>query len=293
MLLKSESNLLASASRPLQAKMKFRSLNLNQMIVTNKNNQFVTRRKILLATKMRHQILSTIPLSTPLYTDSTVPPTTFGEPSISVNASDAGAKTSGFQSSHVSPSISPIYQDDPEMIYRDDEDELPGFTFSPFTVHNESDDEAPVTKGQLKSINEKLDTLLQASKLSSSDEYSQASIKFILETLTKEHSTNLEKINNVVNASTSICNETTEKVDKLSYDATTFMNNFQYSFETNIARANEEIANLGSSLKERTKLQEVGTGIITDHEEFKSSISSQISKLHDYIAMESKGLPCH
>lgn len=174
------------------------------------------------------------------------------------------------------------------MIYVDDEDELAWFTFSPFIVRNESDDEALVTKGQLKAINEKLDTLLQASKLSSSDKYSQASIKSILETLTKEHSSNLEKMNNAVNASTSICKETNEKADKLISDATMFMNNFQSSCETNKTRANEAIANLGSSLKERTKLQEVGTGIITDHEEFKSSISSQISKLQDDLAMESK-----
>ncbi|CAI9299728.1 unnamed protein product [Lactuca saligna] len=92
------------------------------------------------------QTQSTSPLSTPLYIDSTVPPMTSGEPVVSVNASNVGAKTSGFQSSHVSPPISPIHRNDPDMIYGDDEDELAGFTHSPFTVRNESDDEAPVTK---------------------------------------------------------------------------------------------------------------------------------------------------
>ncbi|CAI9268859.1 unnamed protein product [Lactuca saligna] len=91
-----------------------------------------------------------------------------GEPAVSVNASDVGAKTSGFQLSHVSPPVSPIHQDDPNMIYGHDEDELAGFTYTPFTVRNESDDEAPVTKGQLKAINETLDTQLQVSKPSSS-----------------------------------------------------------------------------------------------------------------------------
>lgn len=78
------------------------------------------------------------------------------------------------------------------MIYGDGEDDLLGFTFSPFTIRTESDDEAPVTKGKLKAIHEKLDSLLQASKPSSSDDYSQALIKPILETITKEHSSNLE-----------------------------------------------------------------------------------------------------
>ncbi|CAI9276629.1 unnamed protein product [Lactuca saligna] len=218
---------------------------------------------------------STIPLSTPLYTDSTVPPKTSREPVVSVNTSDAGAKTSGFTSSHISPPISPIYRADPDMIYGDDEDDLAGFTFSLITIRAASDDEASITKGQLKAINEKLDSLLQACKPSSSDEYSQASVKYILEILTKEHSYNREKMNKVVDASTSVCKETTKKVDKLISYAIAFMKTFQSSFETNTTGANEEIANVGSSLKiERSKLQEVQTGITSDHKAFKSSISS-------------------
>ncbi|CAI9302446.1 unnamed protein product [Lactuca saligna] len=166
------------------------------------------------------------------------------------------------------------------MIYGADEYDLAGFTFSPFTIRTASDDEASVTKGQLKAIHKKLDSLLQASKPSSFDEYSQTLINSILETLTKEHSSNLEKMNKAVDASASVCNETSEKVDKLSSDATSFLNNFYSSFETNTVRANEAIANLGSSLKaERAKLQELRTRITSDHKEFKSSIYSQISKL--------------
>ncbi|CAI9280154.1 unnamed protein product [Lactuca saligna] len=92
------------------------------------------------------------------------------------------------------------------------------YTFSPFTIRTESDDEAPVTKGQIKAIHEKLDSLLQASNPSSSDDYSQAAVKSILVTLTKEHSSNLEKMNKVVDASATIYNEMTEKVDNLVSD---------------------------------------------------------------------------
>ena len=96
-------------------------------------------------------------------------------------------------------------------------------------------------------------------------------------------------MNKAVDASVTICNETTENVDNLISNATSFMNNFQTSFESNTTKANEVIANLDSSLKvARAKLQKVRTGITTDHEEFKSSISSQISKLQDDLAMEIK-----
>lgn len=49
----------------------------------------------------------TIPLSPPIFTDSTLPPNTSATPVVSVNVSDIGAKTSGF-STHISPPISPI-----------------------------------------------------------------------------------------------------------------------------------------------------------------------------------------
>ncbi|CAI9266615.1 unnamed protein product [Lactuca saligna] len=200
-----------------------------------------------------------------------------------------GADTSGFTTSPISPPLSPLRQDDPDMIYGDGEDEFTRFTFSPFTIRTKSDDEAPVMKGKLKSIHEKLDSLLKASNPSSTDYYSQASFKSIIETLTKEHSSNLENMNKVVDASATICNKMTKKGNKLISDATSFMNNFQTSFESNTTKPNESIANLGSSLKaEREKLQGIRTGITTDHEEFKYSISSQVSKHQDDLAMESK-----
>ncbi|CAI9284802.1 unnamed protein product [Lactuca saligna] len=74
-----------------------------------------------------------IPLSTPLFTDSNVPPTTITKPPVSVNISDTGAKTSGF-STHVSSPISLIFPDDPDMVFRDDDntdESLGGFTYSP------------------------------------------------------------------------------------------------------------------------------------------------------------------
>lgn len=108
------------------------------------------------------------------------------------------------------------------MIFVDDDD-FAGFTYSPFNIRTESDDEALVTRGQLKEIHEKLEFLLHATKISSIVDYSQATVKSILETLTKEYSANLEKMSKVVDASTIVCNNTTEKFDKLIIDAQVFI----------------------------------------------------------------------
>ncbi|CAI9282769.1 unnamed protein product [Lactuca saligna] len=104
----------------------------------------------------------------------------------------------------------------------------------------------------------------------------------------KDHSTNLEKMNNAVDASTTVCSNSTEKIDKLITDAMVFMEKFQSFFESNTTKVNEVISSLGSTLKtEKAKLQEVCTGLTTNHAQFNTSISSQISKLHDDLKMES------
>lgn len=120
---------------------------------------------------------STILLSTPLFSDSTIPLTTSAEPSVSVNISDTGAKNSGFPT-HVSPPISRIRQDDPNMIFGDAEDEdLGGFTYSPFQIRTDSEVETLVTKGQLQSLHDELDQLFLLSKASSSEAYSKAAVE--------------------------------------------------------------------------------------------------------------------
>ncbi|CAI9304132.1 unnamed protein product [Lactuca saligna] len=101
----------------------------------------------------------------PIFNDSTTTPTTSVEAPISVNASDARTGAS---------------------------DDFARFSNSSFNTKTESNDEAPVTRGQLKAIHTKLDSLLHASKASSTDDYSQETIKSLLETLTKEHSAKLE-----------------------------------------------------------------------------------------------------
>ncbi|CAI9303308.1 unnamed protein product [Lactuca saligna] len=162
----------------------------------------------LCAPPVSSQQQTTIPLSTPMFTDSTIPPTTSIIPPFSVNVSDTGARTS------------------------DEDLGGEGVTYSPFQIWTESEDEAVVD-------------------------------------------------------SADVCKAMTEKVNKLISDTSTFMENFQNTFNSNTTTANEAIKSLGSLLKtEKTKLQEIRIGLKTDHETFQTSISSQFSKLQDELEKE-------
>ncbi|CAI9303753.1 unnamed protein product [Lactuca saligna] len=166
----------------------------------------------------------------PLFTDSTTTTTTSTiDPPINVNASNTRTSDLGLLVGNTSPPISPFTQDDPDTIFSGDDDDFARFSYSPFNIQTESDHGAPITRGKLKAINEKLNLLLQSSKASSSEDYSQVTIKSFLETFTKEHSANLEKTNKALYTSASVCNEMIEKVDKLITDACSFIEKFHSS----------------------------------------------------------------
>ncbi|CAI9280758.1 unnamed protein product [Lactuca saligna] len=188
--------------------------------------------------------------STPLFTDLTTTTTTStSEPPVSINASNAGASASDSTLGHSTPPISPLCQDDQEIFDGDDEEDFGGFTYSPFNIRIESDDEAPITRGKFKALTEKLDSLIESTKTSSRGDYSQETIKAFFETLTKEHSANLEKTNQAINASASIFKETTEKIEK---DAQ----------------------------------EKVHTGILSDNSKLHTSFSSKIYKLHEDVSID-------
>ena len=89
------------------------------------------------------------------------------------------------------------------------------FHYSPFIIQQESDvDDATMTAKQFKELNTKLDYLLESSKDSSRDEYSQTSVKAFLEMLTKEHASNLAFTNKSVVDSTQTCKDRIEKSHK-------------------------------------------------------------------------------
>ncbi|KAI3524141.1 hypothetical protein L1887_02793 [Cichorium endivia] len=69
--------------------------------------------------------------------------------------------------------------DDDDMLYNDDKEDLTGFVMAPFTVERDSDDDStPMTTGQFKELSEKLDSLLESSKTSTSTNW-QSSLNLI------------------------------------------------------------------------------------------------------------------
>lgn len=134
-----------------------------------------------------------------------------------------------------------------------------------------------------------LDSLLESTKAWSSNEYSQASVKAFLETLTKEHASNLSITNKHIADSTQTCKEMAKKVAKLISDAQTFICNFHTSYESNTAKANPLISSLGTSLQtKKDALEKARIGIQSDNTEFHTSISSKIDKLQADFAHENK-----
>ncbi|CAH1431007.1 unnamed protein product [Lactuca virosa] len=66
------------------------------------------------------------------------------------------------------------------------------------------------------------------------------------------------------------------------------MENFQTTFNSNTTSANEALKSLGSLFKtEKTKIEEIRTGLKTDHASFQATISSQLSQLKDELVKES------
>ena len=109
--------------------------------------------------------------------------TTTGEPPVNVNASDAGKKTSGFVTSTTRPPVSPRPDLTSEDYLGGDGLDFDTFHYSPFSIQEESDDNAPLTQRHLKELNTKLDNLLASVAGSSRHAYSEATIKSFLDSL--------------------------------------------------------------------------------------------------------------
>ena len=90
---------------------------------------------------------------------------------------------------------------------------------------------------------------INASQASSSDAYSKVAVEAFFQSMTKEHQVNLDKANQVVSDSTAMCKEVLEKVEKLIFNAQTFMMTLQTASETNTSKANEAIVGLRTSLQ--------------------------------------------
>nr|KAJ0207626.1 hypothetical protein LSAT_V11C500271040 [Lactuca sativa] len=122
-----------------------------------------------------------IPISSPIFTESTVPTTSsvstpLGVPIIKSVSEEI--QTSGIlgNTSEVGPNASicpsssiPPFDDDTGILFGDDQEPIFDFVFQPFTVNFKSDVvDALMTKGQFKELNEKHDSILEYSHALSS-----------------------------------------------------------------------------------------------------------------------------
>lgn len=90
--------------------------------------------------------------------------------------------------------------------------------FSPYRVQSDDDEDAPVTKRNLKDLHNKLDTLIASTSTSSSG-YFEVAVLGILETVFKRHETSIQNAKEVVDASTLSSQKAVDKVKPLIHNA--------------------------------------------------------------------------
>ncbi|CAI9299887.1 unnamed protein product [Lactuca saligna] len=192
---------------------------------------------------------TSIQLQNPIFTQTmTTTTTTTGEPFFDVNASDVGAKTSGFETFSTAPPTSQPHNESDIPLSVDGLD-FDTIQYSPFSVQGKSDDDAPVTQKDIWALIEKLESRIASSTASSSHVYSEAEVKSMLDTLVKEHAANLDKANKAVENSTRSCLQATEKIDKLIFETKRFMIEINTVAESNTSKVNDAIDNLNASLR--------------------------------------------
>lgn len=95
-------------------------------------------------------------------------------------------------------------------------------------------------------------------------------------------------MNKAIADSAEVCKTTTKKFCKLISDTTTFIENFQATFDTNTTTANESLKSLGAFFSsEKAKLQDIRNGVKSYHEAFQTSIPSHI-KIMDALTVKMK-----
>ena len=200
-----------------------------------------------------------------------------------------GKKLQVFATTYTTSPISPQLQHDFEDFLSVDGIDLDSIHYSPFLIQDDSDDNALLTQRHLKDLNAKPDTLIPSFTTSSSQAYSKAAVKSMLDTLVKEHAANLAKENQTVADSTISCQQVTIKVDKLISETKTFMTELHTIAGLNISKDNDAISKLSTSLRiEREKQEQLCIGISNDNTALHTSVSSRLTKFQDDLAVESK-----
>ncbi|XP_052621019.1 gibberellin-regulated protein 14-like [Lactuca sativa] len=205
------------------------------------------------------QTFTIIPISTPIFTDTTTTTTTT-KPHFTVPNPPVTEPPVTTEPPPTSKPLSPTQSTETTPILGGEDSKFDSMYFSPYRVQSDDDDDEPVTKRHLKAVNEKLDQLLSSS---SSGAYSEAALKALFSSVDTEHSATLSAAAKVIEASTSQCQqaslavdastkeckEATAKVDKLVSKAHLLLDSLQAAAAKNAQTVNASVENLQRSLQ--------------------------------------------
>ncbi|KAL7586245.1 hypothetical protein Lser_V15G38227 [Lactuca serriola] len=149
----------------------------------------------------------------------------------------------------ISKSISPSPSSNSFPVLGGEELEFESYYYSPYRVQIEDDDDAPLTKRNLRDLNEKLDKLLASSSSSSTSTYSDTVVRALIETTLKQHDESIQKAPKVVYASFLSCKKTSEDVATLISDAKLLLESLKKAAESNTNKVNTAIESLSNSLQ--------------------------------------------
>ncbi|XP_052620948.1 flocculation protein FLO11-like [Lactuca sativa] len=207
---------------------------------------------------------TTIPIPTPILTDTTTTTTT-----TTTTGSHSTAPTPPVTTEPPTTTkpLSPTPSTDTTPVLGGEDLEFDSTYFSHYRVQSDEDDDKPVTKHHLKAVNDKLDQLFSSS---SSGAYSDAALKALFSSVVEEHNVSLTAATKAIDASTSQCQkaslavefstkeckEATAKVDKLIFEAHLFLYSLQAAAQKNSQTVNALVYNLQRSLQiERSNLE--------------------------------------
>ncbi|KAL7591659.1 pollen-specific leucine-rich repeat extensin-like protein 2 [Lactuca sativa] len=200
------------------------------------------------------QPFTTIPIPTPIFTDTTTTTTTT-KPYFTVPNPPVTEPPVTTEPPPTSKPLSPTQSTEITPILGGEDVEFDSTYFSPYQVQSDDDDNEPVTKRYLKVVNEKLDQLLSSS---SSGTYSKAALKALFSSVVTEHSATLSDAVKAIKASTSQCQQAslaidastkeckaaTAKFDKLVSEAHLFLDSLQAAAAKNAQTVNASVENL-------------------------------------------------
>ncbi|XP_023772051.1 uncharacterized protein LOC111920723 [Lactuca sativa] len=210
---------------------------------------------------------TTIPIPTPIFTDTTTTTTTIGAHSKAPTSPVTTEPPLTTKPPITTKPLSPTPSTDTTAVLGGEDLEFDSTYFSPYRVQSDEDIDEPVTKRHLKAVNDKLDQLLSSS---SSGTYSDVALKALFSFIVQEHRAShtnaakaidasisqYQKASLAVETSTKECKEATAKVDKLVSEAILFLDSLQAATQKNSQTVNASVDNLQRSLQaERSKLE--------------------------------------